>query len=174
MTNQERLEHFVIRAENSCWIHSKIVETLELYRCFDSDQLLYHLPILALMHRQLISESVWLNRLDRKVTFTHSPTRAFKSVALDIHPIANFRKAADAYLKDALINMSAHSLDELISYENLNGYIQSYQLAKILMNYFNYQSYIRSKVIEKLEDLGLMLDFDDLLYPFSKNLEIID
>ncbi len=169
----ERLQHLKIRASNSRWIHSKILETMALYRCFEPDQHLFHLPIFTVMHRQLQSEFIWLNRLEQMAVFENKSEQHLRKVHFNPTTIPQIREQTDLYLLESIESIDLQRLDHLVNYQTIAGEGQSAKLFTVLMNYFNHQSYIRSHVIQLLDEAGLGLGFDDLLYPFSKNLEIV-
>lgn len=146
---------------------------MELYRCFEPDQHLFHLPIFTVMHRQLQSEFIWLHRLERMTVFENKSKQTFRNIHFSPITIPQIREQTDLYLLESIEAISLPQLDHPVTYQTITGEKQTAKLFTILMNYFNHQSYIRSHVLQLLDEAGLGLGFDDLLYPFSKNLEIV-
>lgn len=177
----DRVNHICLRATYSEWINTKLIDAICELAEDTTDSMDQELTaLLHLMNESVMADILWLKRFAENIPLLSD---MFSEIDLklvtddkqsNLHPLklSHIRQSLDQMITRWSSSVSVHDLDSILQYICTGGILQKKNFFTAIMHFFNYQAFVREKMISQLIMKKINFHVTDLLVPHACQLEI--
>jgi uncharacterized damage-inducible protein DinB len=179
----DRYNHICLRATYNEWMNAKIYNAImyEVANDVLTSQNNLIEDIIKKLNHLIVVDTLWLQRFAihpanyttlASVLSIPAPHDLEQIISSDIHQLSEFRQYLDKMIGEWAHTIARIDLDHQLCYKNTHGIITNHKFFNLIMYFFNYQAFIREKLIILLEQADIVVGETELIVPMPSGIDI--
>ena len=179
----DRYNHICLRATYNEWMNAKIYNAM-IYELADeiivgqNDQFD---EVIKMLNHLIVVDTLWLKRFAihpanytalESVLSLPTPENLEQIVSTNIQELAEFRQYLDKIICEWAHAISRIDLDHQLCYKTTQGVITNHKFFSLIMYFFNYQTFIREKILALLLQAEIDVGATELVVPMPSGINI--
>jgi len=179
----DRYNHICLRATYNEWMNAKIYNAI-MYEFADDiiegqNDLID--DAIRLLNHLIVVDTLWLKRFAihpanytalESVLSLPTPDNLEQIISSDIQELAEFRQYLDKIICEWAHAIARIDLDHQLCYKNTQGIITNHKFFSLIMYFFNYQTFIREKILALLLQAEIDVGATELIVPMPSGIDI--
>lgn len=137
--------------------------------------------VVKMLNHLIIVDTVWLKRFAihpanyialTSILSLPSPDNIEQIISSDITELAKFRQYLDKIICEWAHTVTKTDLDHQLCYKTMHGIITNHKFFNLIMYFFNYQTFIREKLLIRLLELDIDIGATELIVPMPRGIDI--
>ncbi len=137
--------------------------------------------IIKKLNHLIVVDTLWLQRFTihpanytslASVLSIPTPHDLEQIISSNIQQLSEFRQYLDKMICEWAHAISRIDLDHQLCYKNTHGIITNHKFFNLIMYFFNYQAFIREKLIILLEQADIVVGETELIVPIPSGIDI--